>query len=144
MENVKENIVNIASEMDLTVTDRDINTCHRLGGVRQGNRSWEIIVGLFARDIKHQFLANKCKMREKEDYRKIFISEDLTPFSCKLLQYVYCQEWIESAYTRDGRDAKVHCRMRDRSRITVETPDSLFKLDQTDVDSVALGLGNLQ
>ena len=48
---------------------------------------------------------------------------------------------VESAYTRDG---KVICRLRDHSRITVESPDDLFKLGITDVDFVALGLGNLQ
>ena len=50
--------------MDLHITERDINVCHRLGA-NQVNRARAVIVGFFARDIKHDFLVNKNKLKIK-------------------------------------------------------------------------------
>ena len=138
-ERLKTKIVELGEEMDLHIAERDINACHRLGpNRREGNRPRTIIVRFFARDTKHDFLVNKNKLKNKENYRGVYINEDLTPLRSKLLQYVKKQDVVESAYTREG---KVICRTRDGSRVTVETPDDLFKLGLTNVDYAALGLG---
>ena len=126
--------------MDLHIRESDIkNACHCLGPNRQeGNRPRAVIVRFFARDTKHDFLVNKNKLKNKENYREVYINEDLTPLRSKLLQYVKRQDVVESAHTRDE---KVIRRTRDRSRVTVETPVDLFKLGLTNVDYAALGLG---
>ena len=136
-ERLKTKIIELEEEMDLHITERDINVCHRLGA-NKGNRTRAIIVRFFARDIKHDFLVNKNKLRNKENYRGVYINEDLTPLRSKLLQYVKRQDVVESAFTREG---KVICRTRDGSRVTIETPDNLFKLGLTNEDYAALGLG---
>ena len=78
----------------------------------------------FARDIKHDLLVNKNKLRNKENYRGVYINEDLTPLRSKLLQYVKRQDVVESAFT----EGKVICHTSDGSRVAVEKPDDLFKL----------------
>ena len=104
-------------------------------------RSRAIIVRFFARDTKHDFLVNKNKLKDKVSYRNVYINEDLTPLRSKMLHYVKRQDGVESAYTREG---KVICRIRDGSRITIETPDDLFKLGLTNIDYIALGLSALE
>ena len=136
-ENLKLKIIELGDEMGLSITERDINAVHRLGPARQGARSRAIIVRFFARDIKHDFLVNKNKLKDKEAYRNVYINEDLTPLRSKLLQYAKRQDGVDSAYTREG---KVICRIRDGSRVTVESPDDLFKLGLTNIDYAALGL----
>ena len=73
-----------------------------------------------------------------DDYKNVFISEDLTQLRAKLLHYVKREERVASAYTRDG---KIICQLRDNSRIMLESPDDLFKIGLTDYH--ALGLSNL-
>lgn len=140
-EQLKAKIVNIASDMGLNIDESAINACHRLGPARQGTRARAVIVRFFARDVKHDFLVNKNKLKNMEQYRGVYVNEDLTLLRSKLLQYVKRQDGVESAYTREG---KVICRLRDGSRVTVETPDDLFKIGLTSIDFVALGLGSLE
>ena len=78
-ENLKENVVELANEMGVAITGRDINACHRLGAARQGIRSRIVIFGFFVRNNQHQFLVNMNKLREKDGSRNMFINEDLTP-----------------------------------------------------------------
>ena len=139
-EQLKGKIVELGNEMGLNIVERDINACHRLGPKHSG-RSRAIIVRFFARDTKHDFLVNKNKLKDKVSYRNVYINEDLTPLRSKMLHYVKRQDGVESAYTREG---KVICRIRDGSRITIETPDDLFKLGLTNIDYIALGLSALE
>ena len=90
-ENLKGKIVEIGVEMGLNVVERDINACHRLGPKHQG-RARAIIVRFFARDIKHDFLVNKNKLKDKDNYRNVYINEDLTPLRSKLLHYAKRQD----------------------------------------------------
>ena len=74
--------------MDLHIAERDINACHRLGpNRREGNSPRTIIMRFLARNTKHDFLVNKNKLKNKENYRGVYINEDLTPLRSKLLQY---------------------------------------------------------
>lgn len=91
----------------------------------------------FARDAKHQLLINKNKLKNKDNYRGVYVNEDLTPLRSKFLQYAQPQEGIESAFTREGKEV---CRLRDCFKTAVETPDDLFKMRLIYVDYVALGL----
>ena len=136
-ENSKLKIIELGDEMGLSITERDINAAHCLGRTHQGARLRAVIVRFFARDIKHYFLVNKNKLKDKDTYRNVYINEDLTPLRSKLLQYAKRHDGVDSAYTREG---KVICRIRDGSRVTVESPDDLFKLRLTNIDYAALGL----
>ena len=128
-ERLKTRIIELGEEMDGHITESDMYACHRLGA-NKGNRPRAVIVRFFSRETKLYFLVNKNKLRNKENYRGVYINEDLTPLRSKLLQYVKRQDVVESAFTREE---KVICR-------TIETPDDLFKLGLTDVGYAALGL----
>ena len=125
--------------MGVTITKDDINACHRLGA-RHHVRARAIIVRFFAREKRNQMLVNKNRLKDNDDYKNVFISEDLTQLRAKLLHYVKREERVASTYTGDG---KIICQLRDNSRIMLESPDDLFKIGLTDIDYHALGLSNL-
>ena len=99
--------------MGVTITKDDINACHRLGA-RHHVMARAIIVRFFAREKRNQMLVNKNRLKDNNDYKNVFISEDLTQLRAKLLHYVKREERVASAYTGDG---KIICQLRDNSRI---------------------------
>ena len=84
--------------MGVNITQNYINACHRLGA-RHQTRVRAIIVPFFARDKRNQMLINKNKLKDKVDYKNVFISEDITQLWANLLHYVKREERVVSAYT---------------------------------------------
>jgi hypothetical protein len=93
----------------------------------------------------------KRNLKGKEEYKRIFVNDDITPLRARLLGYVKQLESVEKAYTVDGR---IYCVTKSagqhpsgkpgRSKpVIVESPDNLFRLGVTQVDYNALGLGHL-
>ena len=89
--------------MGVTITQDDINACQRLGG-RHHVRARAIIVRFFAREKRNQMLVNKNRLKDNDDYKNVFISEDLTQLRAKLLHYIKREERVASTYTRVRED----------------------------------------
>lgn len=64
--------------MGLNIDESAINACHRLGSARQRTGARAVIVRIFARDVKHDFLVNKNKLKNMKQYRGVYVNEDLT------------------------------------------------------------------
>ena len=114
--------------------------CHRLGIKSTDGKPRQVIARFQSRETRNSVLGAKKKLHDKQETKKIFIIEDLTPLRFKLLSMVKKHPDVEFAYTRDG---KIHAVMNDDTKKTVENPDDLFKLGFTDVNYQELGLVNL-
>ena len=49
-------------------------------------------------------LVNKNRLKDNDDYKNVFISEDLTQLRAKLLHYIKREERVASTYTRVRED----------------------------------------
>lgn len=69
------------------------------------------------------------------------LNEDLTAMRFELLQLVKGLNNVKTVFTRDG---KIHCNMKDNSKIVIENPDDLFKLGLDEVDYKLFGIVDLE
>ena len=54
---------------------------------------------------------DKKKLKDQEDFKTIFMYDDLTPLRAKLLRAAKNHPNVRSAYTRDGI---IHCNIQNR------------------------------
>ncbi|XP_049923490.1 uncharacterized protein LOC126404350 [Epinephelus moara] len=73
-----EKVCQLAAAAGATVTEKDISTAHRLGGAKKQGKIRPTIVRFVSRRKKAELMRNKSTLREKEEHRDIFISDDLT------------------------------------------------------------------
>lgn len=93
-------------------------------------------------------MKNKKTLKDKPEYKNVFINDDITPLRARLLGFVK-KLGPYNAWTIDG---KIFCAKKsppglhpsDRPKpVVIDTPDDLFKLGVTEVDYHALGLSHL-
>ena len=80
-ENLKDKIVKVGQVMGVEILNRDINVAHRSGP--KGVKPRQIICRFVSRDTKIELLRNKKKLKESEEYKNVYMHEDLTPLRAK-------------------------------------------------------------
>lgn len=121
--------------MSVEILNGDINVVHRSGP--RGIRPRQIICRFVSRDTKIELLKSKKKLRDSDDYKNVFMHEDLTPLRAKLLKVVKEQTNVKSVFTREGI---IHCNLHNGSHIIIESPDDLFRLGFDGINYDELGL----
>ncbi|CAC5399555.1 unnamed protein product [Mytilus coruscus] len=111
---------------------------HEIGPKREG-KARQVIARFVQRVPRFLLLKNRDELRKIERFKNILIAEDLTKLmyelgKFKLLFYIKKQTY---AFTKEGR---IHCTLSDESKVTIESPDDLFKIGMDNVDCKALGL----
>ena len=129
-------LIGIAAAVDVVIKPDNINTIHRLGPKREG-RSRQILVRFVHREPRFNLLKNRADLRKTEHYKNIYIAEDLTQLKFKLVNYVRKQSNVKSAFVKDGR---ILCSLNDDTKVTIDTPDDLFKIGWDNIDFKLLGL----
>ena len=79
----------------------------------KGGRPRQIICRFVFRDKMREFLVKKKQLNDQEDFKTIFMYDDLTPLRAKLLRAAKNHPNVRSAYTRDGI---IHCNMQNGSQ----------------------------
>lgn len=138
---LRAKIVKMATDAGMKMTNADISVCHRLGS-KQTTRVRNVICKFVARSTKHKLMGAKKNLKDKPEYKQVFINEDLTRLRSRMLNMVRRNERTKSCYTRDG---KIICIYKDGLRersVIIETPDQLFQLGYNEIDLRDLGLGD--
>ena len=139
-ENLFDSLSKICTAMKVTVNASDIISIHRVGNKDGVSAKPRTVIVRSSRDFKSKIFANKKVLHSQQDFKNIYFNEDLTILRFKLLQFVKKLDSVKFVSTRDG---KIHCQMKDNSKIVEENPDDLFKLGVESVNYKALGLTDL-
>ena len=121
-----EKVCNIANETGMELRKSDISTAHRIGRKVAG-RCRPVIVRFVSRMKRTELLRKKKNLQGNDDFRRVFINEDLTTTRYKLFQYSKAKG---DAFIRDG---KIICK-KDNAYVTVSKPEDLLKLGYVDGD----------
>ena len=135
-EDLTKTLIEIADSIGVVIKPDNINAIHRIGPKCQGEAR-QIIARFVYREPRFQLLKNRADLRKTERFKNIYISEDLTQLKFKLLYYVKKQGNVKSAFSKEGM---IHCTLDDDSKVTIDTPDDLFKIGMDNIDLKALGL----
>ena len=135
-EDLTKTLIEIADSIGVVIKPDNIDAIHRIGPKRQGEAR-QIIARFVYREPRFQLLKNRADLRKTERFKNIYISEDLTQLKFKLLYYVKKQGNVKSLFSKEGR---IHCTLDDDSKVTIDTPDDLFKIGMDNIDLKALGL----
>lgn len=145
-EDTDAKVINIAQLIGASIKPGDISVSHRLGKKPISTNSdpanpRPIICKMTNRNAKQRIFQNKKKLKEPEVINKIgyktFITEDLTPLRSKLLRKCKSATGVKAVFTINGT---INCIMNNDKKISVETPDDLWKLGFEDIDYNELGL----
>lgn len=148
-EALQQKIVKVAADAGVEMSTSDISVCHRLGNkapdqLQQGRspKPRPIVCKFVSRASKIKLMAAKKNLKDKSEYKRVFINDNLTAMRAKMLAVVKESPNVESSFTKDG---KIMCFLKDDKRarkrpVMVETPDDLFKIGLDSVDYVRLGL----
>lgn len=146
-EQAEEKALKVFKDAGAHISKDDIAVAHRAGREHRGSRP--ILVKFVSRRQRNVVMKAKKSLKSKEEYKRVFVNDDITPLRARLLAYIKKLEGVGSAYTVDGRiyvnkPSPLGLRPADRPKpVIVETPDDLFRLGVTRVDYAALGLGHL-
>ena len=138
-EKLRDSIVELGAAIGVNLQPTTISVCHRLGRRVAGKRR-PVICKFVARTSKIALLSSKKNLKGKEEYKGIYINEDLTRIRSKLFHKARQDDKVKNATTKDG---KVICYMKEGihpSPVVLETPDDLFKLGFDDVVYKDFGL----
>jgi anion-transporting ArsA/GET3 family ATPase len=135
-EDLTKTLFEIADSVGVVIKPVNINAIHRNGPIRQG-KAKQILARFVHREPRFQLLKNRADLRKTERLKNIYISEDLTHLKFKLLYYAKKQGNVKSLFSKEGM---IHCILDDDSKVTIDTPDDLFKIGMDNIDLKALGL----
>ena len=135
-EDLNKTLFEIADSVGFVIKPVNINAIHKIGPIRQG-KAKQILARFVHRVHRFQLLKNRADLRKTERRKNIYISEDLTQLKFKLLYYTKKQENVKSLFSKEGM---IHCTLDDDSKVTIDTPDDLFKIGMDNIDLKALGL----
>lgn len=142
-ESLRGTLVQLAADCSVSITSDDISVCHRVGPKpgAGATRKRPVLCRFISRRHKRAILASKKKLKDKDAYKYVYVNENLTPLRAKLFKYVRQHARVRNAHTTDG---KIICFLKSTGErdevVTVETPDDLFKLGDTDINYEAFGL----
>ena len=93
---------------------RDISTSHRLGRPNDTyNRA--VICKFSRRDVK-RLVMRKKNLKEKDEYKDVYVNEDLTRVRYKICKELRTQDI--SSWTREG---KIFAKLAENNVITIDT-----------------------
>ena len=121
-EDTNDKVIKVAADMGITLTNEDISVSHRLGKVTS-EHARPIIVKLVKRDTKKIIMMSKKKLKDNNNYKEVYINEDLTASRYKMLREL--RDLHESAWTREG---KIIVKEAENKFFTVDSYQDFCKL----------------
>ena len=105
-ESTDDIILDIASEMDVTLSPADIDRTHRLNQPSKWTTPRSIIVKFATYRARSRFYKARSGLKGNDKYSKVYINEDLTSSRSKLFKCarkLYKDRLIQNCWTFDGR-----------------------------------------
>lgn len=144
-------LMSLADTLSISLTKNDVQRVHRLGQKR--NKPRPIIARFVNYQKRNEFFLAKSKLKETSNFKRAFITEDLTLLRSKLFHYVKneCQGKFVMCHTWNGK-----IRMKKSKKkaglyldpeekdvgignwLVIASPDDLFQYD-VDIDLKKLG-----
>ena len=144
----EEKVLKIANELNIDLTNADIQRAHRLGTKKRNGKPRPIIIRFQSFKKRNEFLFRKSGLKSNNEFKYVFIAEDLTPIRAKLLRYLKneCDNDFVQIHTINGKirfkksAVKEGLPLDENGKdpgtgnwLTVTSPDDLFKVG-VDID----------
>ena len=138
----EEMAFHIAKEMNVNLTDMEVQRAHRLGRKRNG-KPRPIIVKVMCYKKRSQFISSKKKPKDSVRFSNVYVAQDLTSLQGKLPRYVKneCNNQFEQIHTKNGSILMKTFAETDESQpnerkgkwIKMDSPDNLYRYN-IDID----------
>lgn len=116
------------------ITPADISTMHRVGSKNPEKGPRPILVKFISRQKKKSLLTKKKNLKEKPQYPKTYLQDDLTKLRSKLYYMAREMECVDKCWTIDGKifaKLKESCGLNKKGQQklkVIETPEDLTEL----------------
>lgn len=140
-EDLERKIITVCKDAGVEVTPEDFAAVHRVG--KRGEKR-QVIARFVSRKKRNELMRKKKNLKDKAEYAKTYVNEDLTPLRSKLLNLIK-KAGRHSVWTVEGRLLCVSkrppgVRNNDERPTVIESPDDLFRIGFDSVDMAELGL----
>lgn len=143
-EQLTTTLVKLGNECGVHLEPSDISVCHRVGPKKsrdgQLHNKRAVLCRFISRNTRNQVLEGKKKLRDNDEFKGVYVNEDLTQLRARLFAKARNHPTVNNAITRDGRILCYLSEARHVRPVVIETPDDLFKLGETSVDYGYFGL----
>ena len=127
-ENLRCVVMKVAADCGIRITGDHISVVHR-NGRREKGKPRDIVCKFTIRDIKHDLLRNKHKLRRMDGYRYIYLDEHLTPLRSRIVKVL--REGGAQVHTTDGKifaDGRMYDSPEDLARLLPLSQDQFIRL----------------
>ena len=103
-EGLRDTLVKMVRDMEIEIQSSDISVCHRLGRRDSGSgrqRHRPVICKFVARRHKTAVMEKKKNLKGMDEYKRVYVNEDLTPLRSRLLSVARKTDTVKNAITRD-------------------------------------------
>ena len=100
-EDLNSKLIDIFKAVDVEIENGEFR-CHRVGEKRGKPR--QVIARFFSRDKRNAILQNRSKLKDRPNYRGVYLSEDLTTLRFKLLNVAKKKDDVKSVTSRNGKN----------------------------------------
>jgi len=145
-ENVEQKVIELFKEAGASVAPDDISVTHRTGMGKRRSGPRHVLVRFVSRRKKREVMMARKNLKGKDQFKDVFINDDLTAMRSRLLGYVKGSQRFGRVWSSDG---KILClkklptgAQRDPQErpLVIDTADDLFNVGFDTVDLVKLGL----
>jgi hypothetical protein len=125
------------SPRSIMLNESHLSACHRIGKKKSNGQARQV----FVRFVYHvlQVLRSKKTLASLEEYKHIFISDDLTQLRVRMKSVLKDTPGVSNVYSRDG---VLFC-TKEKRQFSVTSPDDFHALD-IDINLKDLGLESLE
>ncbi|XP_076435986.1 uncharacterized protein LOC143275623 [Babylonia areolata] len=155
-EDLEEEVSKVFQAAGCTIKPSEIAVVHRSGQrktnshnstVSRGNApaGRPVLVKFVSRRTKATLMEKRRALKETQEFKKVFINDDLTPLRSRLLHVAKRNEVVDRVSTT--HDGRIRCVLKktpgqttNAKVVLIDNPDDLFHLGVDSVDFEALGL----
>ena len=130
-EDTTEKVVELAADMGVAITAKDISVSHRLPqSGKRADKAKPIIVK-FVRRFTKQLLLRSKELRKKENRKNVYVEEDLTPVRSRMVCSLREDPRIKTVWSIDGRIFAIRKKDGKDEKVVIESAQDLRKVGWT-------------
>ena len=143
-EDLEKKVLELFEAEGASIEADDLAVVHRTGRTGRGPRP--VLARFVSRKKKKEVMVKRKNLKDKEQYKSVYVNDDLTVLRSKLFKYVKDSKRFDRVWTVDG---KIHISKKvplgkernvTERPMVIENADDLFRIGFDSVDAEALGL----